>query len=121
MAMTRPIEFSLGEYYHVYNRGSDKRRVFLSPRDYDRFVALLYMCNSPEPVHISLQGKSLSDLLKIKHKKRLVDIGVYCMMPNHFHLLLRERVENGISQFMHKLATGYTMYFNKKNNRSGSL
>lgn len=119
--MTRPIEFSLGEFYHVYNRGTDKRDIFLSPSDSDRFTALLHLCNSTEPVHIRLQGTRLDNLLKIKPSGKLVDIGAYCLMPNHFHILLRERTEGGISQFMHKLATGYTMYFNKKNSRSGGL
>ena len=117
----RSLEFSIGEFYHIYNRGTDKRKIFLNPKDYDRFIALLYLCNSTDSVHISLQGRSLKDLLSIKQSKKLVDIGAYCLMPNHFHILLREREKNGISSFMHKLSTGYTMYFNKKNNRSGNL
>ena len=117
----RRIIFSIGEFYHVYNRGTDKRKIFLTPKDYERFIALLYLCNSKDSVHISLQGRTLRDLLSIKQSKKLVDIGAYCLMPNHFHILLREREKNGISSFMHKLSTGYTMYFNKKNNRSGSL
>ena len=51
----------------------------------------------------------------------LVDIGAYCLMPNHFHLLVREKNEGGIQKFMLKLLTAYSMYFNKKNERSGSL
>lgn len=119
--MTRPITFSIGEYYHVYNRGTDKRMTFLNPKDYDRFTALLYMCNSSDQIRINLQEKSLHKLLVTKRSHKLVDIGAYCLMPNHFHILLHECVENGISQFMHKLGTGYTMYFNKKNDRTGSL
>jgi len=61
------------------------------------------------------------DLLSLDRGESLVDIGAYCLMPNHFHLLLRQREEDGISRFMQKLVTGYTMYFNKKNERSGAL
>ncbi len=117
----RRIELSIGEYYHIYNRGTDKRGIFLSPKDYERFIALLHVCNAIEPINARLQRRSLKDTLAIKQPKRLVDIGTYCLMPNHFHLLIRERRENGISLFMHRLSTAYTMYFNIKNNRTGSL
>ena len=119
--MTRLINFSEGEFYHLYNRGSDKRKIFLSSKDYERFVALLYLCNSNEPVHISLQGKNLNELLNVERDSELVDIGVYCIMPNHFHLLVKEKTEKGISRFMQKLTTAYTMYFNIKNDRNGNL
>ena len=119
--MTRSINFSEGEFYHIYNRGTEKRKVFLSTRDYDRFVILLYLCNSNNPVHISAQGKSIDDLFNVEISGELVSVGAYCLMPNHFHLLLKEKSENGISRFMQKLTTGYTMYFNKRNDRTGTL
>ena len=58
---------------------------------------------------------------EIDRGETLVDIGSYCLMPNHFHLLIREKMENGISLFMEKLSTAYSMYFNKKNERTGGL
>ncbi len=58
---------------------------------------------------------------KIERGETLVDIGAYCLMPNHFHLLIKEKQENGISIFMEKLSTGYSMYFNKKYDRTGKL
>ena len=119
--MTRPLEISVGEFYHIYNRGTDKRSVFLTRYDYERFITLLYLSNSSEPVRIDTRKKSLSDLLKTPRKETLVDIGAFCLMPNHFHLLLHEKTENGISRFIQKLNTAYTMYFNKKNDRSGAL
>lgn len=120
--MTRAINLSVGEFYHLYNRGSDKRTVFLDAKDHERFIALLYLANSTTPVHISnYQGLTLMELFSIKRGEPLVDIGAYCLMPNHFHLLVREKTENGISTFMQKVMTGYTMYFNKKYERTGAL
>ena len=117
--MARSITISIGEFYHLYNRGTDKRKVFTSQYDYERFIALLYLCNSSESTRI--RSKFLTDMLSIKTGKKLVQIGAYCLMPNHFHLLLSECVEGGISRFMQKLMTAYTMYFNKKNERTGNL
>ncbi|MDO8589712.1 MAG: transposase [bacterium] len=119
--MTRPIILSIGEFYHIYNRGTEKRKIFLSKHDYERFIALLYLCNSTISVRIDMRRKSLDETLDTDRDKNLVDIGSYCLMPNHFHILLKERVENGISLFMQKLTTAYTMYFNKKYERNGSL
>lgn len=119
--MTRAITFSIDEFYHIYNRGTEKRKIFTSTDDYKRFVALLYLCNSLTPLHISRRDISTENIFDGNQEHSLVDIGAYCLMPNHFHLLLHEKVENGISQFMQKLTTAYTMYFNRKNDRTGSL
>lgn len=117
--MTRNIEFSLGEFYHVLNRGSNKIDIFLSKSEYRRFQKLLYVCNNTEPIVFkTVQGLALDE---IKRGEPLVDIGAYCLMSNHFHLILRERVGGGISLFMGKLLTAYSMYFNKMNNRTGTL
>jgi len=120
--MSRNFNFEIKEYYHCYGRGTDKRKVFLSKKDYQRFIALLFVCNSVDTIHLSDHSeKSFDDLFLLERENTLVDIGAYCLMPNHFHLLLREKSENGISLFMQKLITAYTMYFNKKNERSGAL
>ncbi|MEK7175446.1 MAG: transposase [Patescibacteria group bacterium] len=122
--MNRNIELSIGEYYHVYNRGTDKRIIFKNDKDYYRFLILLYLCNSSLSVDLgdSLRhGSTLSEMLDTEREETLVSIGAYCLMPNHFHLLLKENKENGISLFMQKLTTAYTMYFNKKYDRSGAL
>lgn len=122
--MTRSIEFSLGEWYHCFARGVDKRRIFESKRDYERFLMLLYASNSDSPVHISnlsRQGVTLMRVLEEERGAPLVSIGAYCLMPNHYHLLLRQESSGGITTFTRKLGTGYTMYFNIKYERSGSL
>jgi putative transposase len=118
-AMSRNIEFGVEEFYHIYNRGVEKRKIFLDQGDYDRFTRLLYSANSNKSVHLSNhQGRTL---LEVPRGKLLVSIGAWCLMPNHFHLLVREVDNSGISLFMQKLMTGYTMYFNKKYHRTGTL
>ncbi len=117
----RNLDFSINEFYHIYNRGADKRKIFINKDDYDRFIILLYIANSKEPVRIDMRRQSSEDVFKINRGETLVDIGAYCLMPNHFHILVKEKVENGISIFMQKLSTAYTMYFNKKHEHSGVL
>lgn len=119
--MTRSIEFSPDEYYHIYNRGTEKRKIFMRGKDTRRFLALLYLANQSEATELKLQGRTLEEITEPRNGERLVDIVAYCLMPNHFHLLIREVTHGGISKFMQKITTGYTMYFNKQNERSGSL
>lgn len=122
--MQRKISFSIGEFYHIYNRGTDKRVIFMDEHDYGRFKALLYVCNSIKPVDLNQhfqEGESFLELFEVEREDTLVDIGMYCPMPNHFHLLIREKTEGGITKFMSKLSTAYAMYFNKKKERTGSL
>ncbi len=120
--MARNITFATGEYYHVYNRGTDKRIVFLDNADHERFISLLYLCNSGVPIHRSDHKKAeLDDIFLIPRETTLIDIGAYCLMPNHFHLLVREQSDGGISMFMQKLMTAYTMYFNRRHLRRGTL
>ncbi|KKQ87003.1 MAG: Transposase [Parcubacteria group bacterium GW2011_GWF2_38_8] len=122
--MQRNFSFSVDEYYHIYNRGTDKRIIFGNKNDYNRFMTLLYLCNNTMPIDISnliRGGLSFTELMDIKVNEKLVDIGAYCLMPNHFHLFVREKRENGISLFMKKLLTAYSMYFNKKHKRTGGL
>ncbi len=115
----RKIKFSIDEFYHIYNRGNNKSIIFSSDVDYKRFQRLLYICNSKKPVIFkTIQGLALD---KIERGETIVDIGVYCLMPNHFHLLLHEKVEGGISIFLGKISTAYSMYRNKKYERTGKL
>lgn len=125
--MIRDIPFSPGEWYHCYSRGVDKRKIFLTKGDYERFQMLLYACNSKTPIHISaldqnrIQGPTLNTVLEQERGEPLVEIGAYTLMPTHYHLLLRECTEGGLTLFMRKLGTGYTMFFNLKNERTGAL
>ncbi len=119
----RKIQFTSGEFYHLYNRGVDKRVVFNNKHDHDRFQAYLYVLNDEHNDRFTRNFK-LSETVELFQTSRiepLVAIGAYCLMPNHFHILATPLVENGISRFMHKLQTAYTMYFNEKMERTGSL
>ncbi len=115
----RKTALALGEYYHIYNRGNSKQKIFKDENDYERFLGLLFACNSSESFKIDNLGKN--SLYDISRGEQLVAIGAYCIMPNHFHLLITPIVEKGISLFMQKVTTAYVMYFNKKYQRTGGL
>ena len=122
--MQRNVTFAPGEFYHLYNRGTEKRTIYKNKSDYNRFLVLMYLCNSTKQVSIANEyrrGSSLNDMYKIDRIDTLVDIGAHVLMPNHFHILVHEKNEGGISMFMKKLGTAYSMYFNTKYERSGNL
>lgn len=133
--MNRKFPFLNGEYYHIYNRGVDKRDIFSERKDVDRFIESIIEFNTKNPIF------SLKEL-RIKNKfvgaptpedeesnisgvgapnEELVSIFAYCLNPNHFHFFVKQEQDNGISKFMQKLQGGYTSYFNTKYERSGSL
>jgi len=117
--VTRNVTFAEGEYYHLYDRGVDKRVVFVDEADRVRFIRLLYATNSDKLIRLDeFQGEPLQKIIK---GQPIVAIGSWCIMPNHFHILAKEIVEGGISKFMLKLLTGYSMYFNTKYFRKGTL
>jgi putative transposase len=124
----RKIPLVTNYFYHVYNRGVEGRPTYTSIREYRRFLNLIsyYRFQDPPTSFSNFKNypketrtKVMNDL-KRKHKP-LVEIINYCLMPNHFHLLLNQTEPDGISNFMSKLQNGYTKYFNKRNNRYGSL
>src|SRR3989338_2494078 len=123
--MYRKTPLAEREYYHIYSRGVEKRKVFMNSKDYQRFMALLYIMNQNEPFKMEnfLRDKqnNLKNIFNQKREKTFVSILAYCLMPNHFHLILYEHTEGGISKFMGKLLTAYSMYFNTKYERSGPL
>jgi putative transposase len=107
----------IGEYYHVYNRGVDKRDIFFDADDLDRFMLSIEFFNVKEPIG-SIYERGFSPDMQ---DEAIVDVVAYCLNPNHYHLLLFQRTERGIQKFMQRLATGYTMYFNEKYERAGAL
>ena len=121
MANRIPIE--AGEWYHCYNRGVDKRKVFLGLRDYERILILMYLAKNALPVRLfSIKNARLEKILTgVERSDPIVEIGAYSLMPNHFHFVLREIREGGIALFMQKVFTGFTMYFNQKSGRTGAL
>lgn len=117
---TRKASFVNGEFYHIYNRGNSKQKIFLDTKDYYRFVDLLYAVNREEKFNFADSLKGISVYEK-PLGSQLVAIGAYCLMPNHFHILITPLVEEGVSKFMQKLSTAYVMYFNQKYKRVGAL
>jgi len=121
--MRRKVELVSGQYYHVYNRGVEKRDIFLDDSDYLRFLKSLKCFNQEDPIFSlfwdDIKKRNLG-VGSLKSRK-LVDIVAYCLNPNHFHLLLKQVIDGGISEFMRRLGTGYTGYFNHKYQRSGVL
>ncbi|MEK7576888.1 MAG: transposase [Patescibacteria group bacterium] len=112
--------FEEGGFYHVYNRGVDKREVFDSVYDLQRFLQSMVEFNTREPIG-SLHLNSFDAVKRGCRSEPLVDIISYCLNSNHYHFILKQCVENGISEFMKRLGGGYTKYFNHRNRRSGVL
>ncbi len=117
--MERKHTISEGEYYHLYNRGVEKRNIFLTQEDRKRFKRLLYVANSTERfVYRDIEGKELKE---IDRGEPLVAIAAWVLMPNHFHILVKEISAGGTVAFMEKLCTSYSSYFNKRHDRVGPL
>ncbi len=115
----RKIEIIPGHYYHIFNRGTDKRKIVLDKKDLNVFMNLLLISNSITNIKRTL---STAEKLKLAAQSEpLVHILAYAILPNHYHLLLKEIREGGISKFMQKFGTAYAMYFNEKYKRSGTL
>lgn len=118
----RKTPFVSGEYYHLYNRGNSKQVIFNDEEDYQRFMTILYMCNSENNFRMSLITEGVEkDPYLWERGNQIVSIGAYCLMPNHFHLLVTEQGNGGVSKFMQKLSTAYVMYHNIKHERTGGL
>lgn len=119
-------KFGDGNFYHVYNRGTDKRNVFIDKEDFERFLESVRLFNTSEPLGglyaLSLLGRShvKQNPRRPTSSEKLVNIVCYCLNPNHFHLILEQLTEGGVSEFMKRLG-GYTKYFNHKYKRSGVL
>ena len=114
----RKVPFVTGEFYHIYNRGNDKRKIFHNLEDYKRFIALLYISNSSRNFALRDVSKNIFDF---ECGETLVSIGSYSLMPNHFHILLTPTRDDLVAKFMQKLTTAYSMYYNIKYNRTGTL
>jgi putative transposase len=117
----KAIKFVTNVFYHVYNRGTDSREIFCGEKDYLRFVHSLYEFNDRRFALPYCRIFKEELIKRRQQRKPLVNIICFCLMPNHFHLVLEQLEDGGITKFMRKLGTGYTMYFNKKYERSGVL
>src|SRR3989339_304332 len=121
----RETEFENGEYYHIYNRGVDQREIFVDESDYDRFVQNMFLFNDKTYFDrgdifdkiVRLSGSQIFE----NEREPFVQIVAYTLLPNHYHFLLEQLVDGGISKFLHKLNKGYSRYFNLRYNRTGTL
>ena len=127
----RNIRIAPDEHYHLFNRGMIKQNIFLDKNDYSRFLFLILYFQSPVTiphpkrfiksfVQHSVFDISVEEKQKII-KNRYVELVSFCLMPNHFHLIIREVKEGGISKYMQRVLNSYTKYFNKRYEKSGHL
>lgn len=116
---TKKIQIVVGEKYHVFNRGVDKRDVFLDKHDYLRFYQSLDVFNTLEATGNFRLARSQRNHTQAGSK--LVQLHAYALLPNHFHLIVEPLTEVGLAEFMRRIGTGYTSYFNEKYHRTGAL
>lgn len=121
------VKPTTGEIYHVLNRGVEKRKIFLDEEDRFRFIHDLFEFNDTNPAinlayYLTANSKEVGlPNITREPRKLLVELLAFCIMPNHFHLMVKQKRENGVTEFMRKIGTGYTNYFNKKYQRVGPL
>ena len=127
MSVKRP-QLVNDEIYHLVLRGVGDSEIFRRDDDYWRAIFSLYEFNTSKPIEIRIQRKKRQQVKNgglssdsSDNRKLLIEILAFCFMPNHIHLLIRQKIENGITQFMRKFGTGYAYYFNKKYSRKGHL
>lgn len=117
-------EFATNEIYHIYNRGNNKENIFLEEQDYRAFIFRLGLSLGFSPRELSENStimKFPKSRVRINSKSNLFKIHSFCLMPNHFHILIEQLTQIPISNFMLKLGTSYSMYFNKKYKRVGNV
>jgi len=112
-------EYHENSYYHLYNRGVAKQPIFLDDHDYKMFLYYLKIYLS-QP---NLQGETLKvpPTRQLKNFYNRLKLLAYCLIPNHFHLLIYQTEAEGINLFMRSFATKYAIYFNHKYNRVGTI
>ena len=112
----RKHKLTTGNYYHVFNRGVEKRKIFLREQDFLRFSETMEHCLFNKRKPSSRDLKSPDSTIE-----KPVELLAYCLMPNHFHLLLKQNIEKGIESYLQRLSNSYAKYFNTKYKRVGSL
>lgn len=124
--------YSENNYYHIYNRGVEKRKIFLDKQDYAVFLSYLknyLLPKNEKELYDRLSGPTITykerdkilKLLRLNNFDGEITFLAYCLMPNHFHFFIKQKSAQSIDKFMQSLCTRYTMYFNRKYKRVGSL
>jgi putative transposase len=116
----RLTPFQTDCYYHIFNRGVEKRQIFSSDNDYQRFLGTVYyyLFSGPKPRFSTFRKFKFKEFYL---KPKIVEVICYCLMPNHFHMLVKQVTEGGIHEFISKLLNSFTKYYNTKHNRIGPL
>lgn len=127
MATKRNLVFVTNNIYHVYNRGVERRILFSNTREHTRFIQTLWYYRFRKPplrfskfFTLNPQEQSVARTTLL-HSPKQVDILAHCLMPNHFHLLLRQTADGGIRRFLSNVSDSYAKYFNTKHTRVGPL
>ncbi|MEK7085124.1 MAG: transposase [Patescibacteria group bacterium] len=122
------VPISEKEYYHIFNRGVEKRAIFLDDRDRWRFITTLVVSQGEESfpqinraVPLIKQGHFDKEIFQKILDSQYTELVSFCLMPNHFHLIMRELREGGISKYMQRVLTAHTKYFNTRHGRAGHL
>lgn len=108
-------------FYHIYNRGVEKRDIFLDPQDYKVFLHYFKRYLLPPR---QVQPDNTDNTIRLDRESNLykeIKLLCYCLMPNHYHLMVKQLSERAIVEFMRRLSNAYTKYFNEKYERVGSL
>lgn len=113
--------FAENEYYHVYNRRVDRTDLFLNDADRTRFVHTLYVANNFQRIPQGFNLLQMTPRESLMPRSPLVEVAAACLMPNHYHLVIRPLETHSVSTFFHKVGVSYTKYFNKQYSRSGRL
>ncbi len=120
----RKVKFVNGGYYHIFNKGIDKKEIFINQKDLDRFFQSMSEFNTITPIggiYAASFHKNSPLRNSVSKSTELVNFICYCLNPNHFHFMIQQILNRGIEKFMHRLGLGYSKYFNKKYERGGSL
>ncbi len=107
-----------GDFFHILNRGVEKRKIFMNQENYLRFLYDIQTLNNK---NLALPHRDRPKNLKIGGKIEIVDVILWCLIENHFHILVQEKIDKGVSLFSKKLTSGYTQCFNLENKRNGVL
>lgn len=112
--------FSENNFYHIFNRGVEKRKIFLDEEDYNMFLFYVFIYVAPLE-KVLAKYPLLSFRLQSRNLSKEMQLVSYCLMPNHYHLLIKQIKKDSISKFIKQLTNAYTLYFNQKYKRVGGL
>lgn len=131
-ARNRIKQYAENSYYHIYNRGVEKRSIFQDRQDYAVFLSYLKVYLSPKNEkellerlsNLNISYKEKDDILKLLRLNNFyneITLLAYCLMPNHFHFFIKQQSPSSIDRFMQSFGTRYSMYFNRRHKRIGFL